>query len=215
MAKIKVKGVIVPTSDKWIYDWFGEEATSPADVQAVLDEADGDDIDVDINSYGGDVFAGSEIYALLRGYSGNVNIHILGLAASAASVIACASHSDISPTAQFMVHRVSTYADGNVHDMEQAEKELRQADRAIAAAYVEKTGMSEKDAIDLMDAETWLTAQDAVDYGLVDEIAGAKNTNQTSAEPMRMAASVSGMLPPSVIDKMQKKRDELLNYFSE
>ena len=198
--KIDVKGAIVDSSDGWIYEWFGEEYTSPAKVAAAIEEANGEDLDI-------------EIYSALRSYKGNVNIHVVGLAASAASVIACAGHSDIAPTAQIMVHNVSTYADGNYHDMDQASSMLRQANRAIAAAYVAKSGMSEQDALDLMDAETWLTAQDAVEYGLIDEIAGAKNSN--AGEPVRMAASVSGMLPPSVIDKMQKHRQALLDYFAE
>lgn len=211
--KIDVKGAIVDNSDGWIYDWFGEDYTSPAKVAAAIEEAKGEDLDIEINSGGGSVFAGSEIYSALRAYKGNVNIHVVGLAASAASVIACAGHSDIAPTAQIMVHNVSTYTAGNYHDVDQASTMLQQANRAIAAAYVEKSGMSEKDALDLMDAETWLTAQDAVEYGLIDEIAGTKNSN--AGEPVRMAASVSGMLPPSVIDKMQKHRQSLLDYFAE
>lgn len=208
--KVDVKGAIVSDDDAWIYDLFGESYASPSKIAQAIEEADGEALDIDINSGGGDVFAGSEIYAALRAYSGDVNIHVVGLAASAASVIACAGHSDIAPTAQFMVHNVSTYAAGNYHDMDSASDMLQQANRAIAAAYVEKSGMSEQDALDLMDAESWLTAQDAVDYGLIDEIAEPKNSNA----PVRMAASVGGMLPPSVIDKMQKRRQELLDYFA-
>lgn len=210
--KIDVKGAIVPDSDGWIYDWFGETYCSPGKVHAALDEANGEDVDIDINSGGGDVFAGSEIYSAIRSYKGNVKIHVVGVAASAASVIACAAKSDIAPTAQMMVHNVSTFAAGNYHDMDHASEMLKQANRAIAAAYVEKAGMSEQDALDLMDAETWITAQDAVDYGLIDEIAGSQNG---TGETVRLAASVGGMLPPSVIDKMQKRRQALLDYFME
>ena len=210
--KIDGKGAIVPDSDGWIYDWFGETYCSPSKVHAALDEANGEDVDIDINSGGGDVFAGSEIYSAIRSYKGNVKIHVVGVAASAASVIACAAKSDIAPTAQMMVHNVSTFAAGNYHDMDHASEMLKQANRAIAAAYVEKAGMSEQDALDLMDAETWITAQDAVDYGLIDEIAGSQNG---TGETVRLAASVGGMLPPSVIDKMQKRRQALLDYFTE
>jgi ATP-dependent protease ClpP protease subunit len=140
---------------------------------------------------------------------------VVGLAASAASVIACAGKSDIAPTAQMMVHNVSTWAAGNYHDMDHASNMLKQANRAIAAAYTEKSGMSEKDALDLMDAETWITAQDAVDYGLIDKIAGSQNSIQDEDASVRLAASVGGMLPPSVINKMQKRKQALLDYFSE
>ena len=213
--KIDVKGAIVSNDDAWIYDWFGETYTSPKNVSAALEEANGEDVDIEINSDGGDVFAGSEIYATIRAYPGTVNIHVVGLAASAASVIACAAKSDIAPTAQMMVHNVSTWAAGNYHDMDHASNMLKQANRAIAAAYVEKSGMSEKDALDLMDAETWITAQDAVDYGLIDKIAGSQNSVQDEDASVRLAASVGGMLPPSVINKMQKRKQALLDYFSE
>ena len=213
--KIDIKGAIVPNDDAWIYDWFGETYTSPKNVSAALEEANGEDVDIEINSGGGDVFAGSEIYAAIRAYPGTVNIHVVGLAASAASVIACAAKSDIAPTAQMMVHNVSTWAAGDYHDMDHTSNMLKQANRAIAAAYVEKSGMSEKDALDLMDAETWITAQDAVDYGLIDKIAGSQNSVQDEDASVRLAASVGGMLPPSVINKMQKRKQALLDYFSE
>lgn len=212
--KIDIKGAIVANDDAWIYDWFGESYTSPKNVASALEEANGEDVDIDINSGGGDVFAGSEIYSAIRAYPGTVNIHVVGIAASAASVIACAAKSDIAPTAQMMVHNVSTYAAGNYHDMDHASQMLKQANRAIAAAYVEKSGMSEKDALDLMDAETWITAQDAVDYGLIDKIAGSQNSIPDEDASVRLAASVGGMLPPSVIDKMQKRRQSLLDYFA-
>lgn len=209
--KLDVKGEIVATDDAWVYDWFDLEHTSPADVHKALDEANGEDIDVEINSGGGNVFAGSEIYSALRSYPGHVNIHVTGLAASAASVIACAGHSDISPTAQMMVHNVSAQATGNYRDMAAMKKVLQQADRSIAAAYVEKSGMSEKDALDLMDAETWLTAQDAVDYGLIDEI--AKPQNAEDDDDLQLTASVGSTLPLSVIQKMQARRQELITFF--
>lgn len=213
--RINIKGPIIDNGDAWIYDWFGEDYTTPRAVIDALEEASGEDVDIDINSGGGDVFAGSEIYSAIRAYPGKVNIHVVGLAASAASVVACAGRSDMAPTAQMMVHNVSTCAAGNYHDMDKASDMLKQANRAIAAAYVEKSGMSEQDALDLMDAETWITAQDAVDYGLIDSIAESKNSAPEEDANIRLAASVGGMLPPSVIDKMQKRKQALLDFFAE
>lgn len=83
--KIDIKGVIIPDSDAWIYDYFGEQYTSPSVVANALAEADGDDVDIDINSGGGDVFSGSEIYSAIRAYTGTVRIHVVGVAASAAA----------------------------------------------------------------------------------------------------------------------------------
>ncbi len=88
MAKIEVKGVIVPNEDKWIYDFFEMDAVCPRDVLTKIPQDEKEPIDVYINSGGGEITSGSEIYAALREYRGIVNIHVVGMAASAASVIA-------------------------------------------------------------------------------------------------------------------------------
>lgn len=170
MKKIEVKGTIVRNADKWIYEWFGMDATCPKDVNAAISEANGEPLLVEINSGGGDVFAGSEIYTALRAYTGDVEIHIVGLAASAASVIAQAGHSRISPTALFMVHNVSGYATGDCNALAHEAEVLRTANKSIAAAYLEKTGKSMEELLGIMDAETWMDAQKAVEYGFVDEV---------------------------------------------
>lgn len=109
MKVIDVKGEIINSRNQWIYDWLGIEATSPKKISDALREAGGEDVEIHINSPGGDVFAGSEIYTALRAYSGKVKIKIVGIAASAASVIAQAGKSEISPTGMFMIHNVKTY----------------------------------------------------------------------------------------------------------
>lgn len=195
--KVNVKGPIVPNSDQWIYRLFGMDATSPKDINDAIEKANGQTLDVYINSPGGDVDAGSEIYTALRGYSGT-KIHIVGACASAASVVAMAGYSEMSPTARMMVHLTSTYGEGNHHDFDLTSEALQKADRAIASAYVAKSGMSEKDAIAMMDKTTYLTAQEAVALKLVDKV---MFSDQTSVEPL--AASASGMLPKAVIDKMR------------
>lgn len=213
--KIDVKGVIVPNDEAWIYKWFGEDHTSPSMVASKLQEADGEDVDIDINSLGGDVWSGSEIYSAIREYKGNITIHVVGIAASAASMIACAGKSDIAPTGQMMVHNTATRAAGDYHEMDKSSERLRKANKAVAAAYITKSGMSEKEALDMMDVETWLTAEEAVEYGLIDAIAESKNANhqKKDIESERLAASVNGMLPQSVIDKMQEQRRSLMDYF--
>lgn len=184
--RIDIKGRISPNDDRDVMEFWGLECTTPADVRRITDQtADGDDIDVYINSGGGEISAGSEIYTTLRQLSEtrNVNIYITGYALSAASVIAMAAHSAISPTAQLMVHCVSTMAAGNHNDMEHAAEELREADRAICRAYMDKSGMSEEDALALMEAETWISATRAVELGLVDEI-----MFEDQSEPLQMVA---------------------------
>lgn len=194
--RIDVKGTIVPNDDKWIYEWFEYDATCPNDVNKVIDQANGEPLDVYINSGGGDIFAGSEIYSALRSYKGEVSIHVVGFAASAASVIACAGKSDIAPTAMVMVHNVSGRAQGDYHVMDKSSDVLHTANKSIAAAYMAKTGMSEKEALAMMDQETWLTAQQAVDKGLIDKIAENQNLKL-------VAAYQTPLIPQSVIDKVR------------
>lgn len=196
--KVKINGHIIPNDYKEVYDWFGMESTCPADITAALDEAKGEPVDIEIGTcYGGDVFAGSEIYTALKAYPGGANITITGLAASAASIIAMAGHCEMSPTAQMMVHNVQTYAAGDYHEMDKSSEILKNANKSLASAYMLKSGMDEKAALTLMDKETWLTAQQAVDQKLVDGIMFA-------ASGMRLAASFGGMgLPQEVIEKMR------------
>lgn len=170
MQKISVKGEIITNDNKWIYDYFGMDSTCPKDVESILSKANGGDVIVDINSGGGDIFAGSEIYTMLRNYSGNVEIHIVGIAASAASVIAMAGKSKISPTALFMIHNVSGSANGDYNEFEKQADILKTANQSIANAYIEKTGLSNENLLQMMNAETWLTSKQAVEKGFVDEV---------------------------------------------
>ncbi len=177
MAKIEIKGTIVADEDKWIYEWFGVGATCPKDIQTALQEANGEDLEVEINSGGGDVIAGNEIYTALRTYKGKVNIIISGMAASAASYIATARRCEISPVGIFMIHNVSGGARGDYHAMDKESEILQTVNRAIAGAYMEKTKMSMEDLLGLMDQESWLTAEKALEYGFVDAI--VKNQEET------------------------------------
>ncbi|HBC92601.1 MAG TPA: peptidase [Pelotomaculum sp.] len=193
--KIDVKGIIIPNDDKWIYDWFEMDSVCPKDILPLIDKAKGEKLDVYINSGGGDVFAGSEIYSALREYTGEVNIHIVGYAGSAASIIACAGYSDITPTGMFMWHNVSGGARGDYHVMDKSSEILKTANKAISAAYQIKTGKSEKELLESMDKETWITAQEAVEQGFVDKIAENQNLKL-------VAFSGTSMIPQQVIDKI-------------
>lgn len=170
MRVIDIKGEIINSNNQWIYDWLGMEATSPKKISDALRDAGGEDVEIHINSPGGDVFAGSEIYTLLRGYSGKVKIKILGIAASAASVIAQAGESEISPTGMFMIHNVKTWSSGDYRDMEYTAEALRVANESIINAYVAKTGMTQEELQGLMDRETYMAAAQAVEYGFIDKV---------------------------------------------
>lgn len=170
MAEINVKGDIVINEYAEFYKWFDWECTCPQDVKSVLDSTPADEqIDVYINSGGGHVTAGQEIYSLLR-QDKRVRIHIQGMACSAASIVAMAGKSDMSPVAMLMIHNVSGGAQGDFHEMEKAQRELKAMNEALANAYVEKTGMDRDTLLKMMDKETWLTANQCIEHGFVDEI---------------------------------------------
>jgi ATP-dependent protease ClpP protease subunit len=171
--KINIRGRIIPNDYKWFYDYFEEDSTCPRDVQRVLDVVvPGDEIDVYINSPGGVIDVGSEVYTLLRKASETCNVtnYITGEACSAASIIACSGRCIMSPTALMMVHCVSSGICGNHSDMEHMAEVLRTADKALCTAYMAKAGMTEEEALEMMEHETWLTAQQAKERGLVDEV---------------------------------------------
>ena len=129
----------------WIYDWFDWDCTAPKNV--VLPET-GEDIEVHINSGGGDVYAGSEIYTALRSYSGKVVVKIVGIAASAASVIAMAGDEvEISPTAQIMIHNVSSNVSGDHNALLHEAEVLEGFNKSIANAYIYKTGKALDDLL--------------------------------------------------------------------
>lgn len=183
MKRVNVYGVIIPNDYKWYFDYFEEDCTCPRDINNILNEANGEEVEVYINSPGGIIEAGSEIYTMLREYQGDIKIKIVGQACSAASIIAMAGKCEMSPTALMMVHCVSTYAGGNHSDMEHMAEVLRTADDALANAYVAKTGMSKEEVLAMMEKETWLTAEQAKEKGLIDGIMFEQN------EPLRLTAS--------------------------
>ena len=197
MKKIQIKGTIVGNSEKMIYDWFGMEATAPADIELGLADANGLDVDVVINSGGGDVYAGSEMYTLLKGYKGTVRVQIVGIAASAASVIAMAGNTvAMSPTGQLMIHNVWTVVAGDDKALEKEAKVLKGHNESIANAYMLKTGKSKEELLDLMAKETYFNAREALEAGMIDEI--------MFDEENKIAASIKGdMIPTEIIEKMR------------
>ena len=169
---INIRGDIITDDMAWIYDWFDEPYTSPKQVETALTEAIDaeDDVIVRINSGGGLVTAGMEIYSLLHGLD-NVTVEITGIAASAAGVIAEAGKTvKMHPVSMIMIHNVSGVFDGDYHDMKHAAGVLQDMNAAMAGAFVEKSGRSIDEVLSIMDKETWLTADQALEYGFADEI---------------------------------------------
>ncbi|MDD9138318.1 Clp protease ClpP [Fructobacillus sp. CRL 2054] len=196
MTVIDIKGPIVDDQSAMIYDWLDMTCVNPASVIEQMADNDGDDIQINIASNGGDVFAASEIYSVLRADDRNVVVNIQGLAASAASVIAMAGDTvNISPTAQIMIHQASTMAEGNQDDMAKTINALQGIDESIASAYEAKTGIDQGQLLNMMSNETWLGAKDAVDKGFADNI-----MFQEQQAPQLMNAT-AGIIPKTAVEK--------------
>ncbi|MCS4480666.1 Clp protease ClpP [Clostridium botulinum] len=199
--KIEVKGTVVSNEDALVYKWFDMDCICPKDVNNLIKQTgNNEELEVEINSGGGSVFAGSEIYTALKSYKGNVTIKIVGLAASAASVIAMAGNKILmSPTAQMMIHNASASIGGDYRNMEHGAEILKNINSTIANAYKLKTGMNHETLLDLMDKETWLTPQQALEKQFVDEV-------MFENEEFKATASFSNtLLPQEVINKIRNK----------
>ena len=160
--------------------WFDDDVT-PAIFKDELNSGKGN-ITVWINSPGGDCFAAAQIYNMLRDYKGHVTVKIDSLAASAASVIAMAGDEVlISPTGMFMIHNPSTVAMGDHGDLEKAIDMLNEVKNSIINAYQAKTGLSRNKLSKLMEDETWMDANKAVEFGFAD---GMITRNTPAAIPI-------------------------------
>lgn len=195
--KIQIKGVIIPNDYQEIYDWLGMDGTSPRKVASGLKS--NQDIVVEINSVGGDVWSGSEIYTLLKSHNAKVEVNIVGLAASAASFIAMAGDTvRMSPTGQMMLHNASTASVGNKHDFKSTLEQLESADEALLNAYKAKTGLSDNVINEIMDKTTWMSAKTAKEKGFVDEIMFEES------EGLQMVASFASLIDKDKIEDLGK-----------
>jgi ATP-dependent Clp protease, protease subunit len=161
---------------------------SAKEVAKAIDSLKGvETLNVFINSPGGDVFEGRAIMAAIQRFEGNTIAHIDSLCASAATSIALACNEvQMSDGAMFMIHNASGLVWGDKNAMRETANLLEKVEGSIVADYVAKTGKTDQEIIDLMNAETWYTAQEAFDNGFVDSIkpspsAKAKNTWNLSA----------------------------------
>ena len=211
---INIRGDIITDDMVWIYDWFDEPYTSPKQVETALTEAIDaeDDVIVRINSGGGLVVAGMEIYSLLHGLD-NVTVEITGIAASAAGVIAEAGKTvKMHPVSMIMIHNVSGVFDGDYHDMKHAAGVLQDMNAAMAGAFVEKSGRSIDEVLSIMDKETWLTADQALEYGFADEIihadvqaVNAYNGLSISPEQIAQAKAEKALKEKADADRAKEK----------
>lgn len=151
-------------------DWWTGGGVTSKSISRQLASMSGD-IEVVINSRGGDYFEGGAIYNLLREYDGKVTVKVISLAASAASVIAMAADELlIGDNASIMIHNAWMIAVGNRTDFDKVSSTLAQFDDAMARLYAKRTGDSVAEMAKLMDAETWFTGAQAVEAGFADAL---------------------------------------------
>lgn len=154
--------------------WFDDEV-SPKEFKEELQKSDGD-ITVFINSPGGDVFAASQIYTMLKEYAGKVTVKIDGIAASAASVISMAGDEVLmSPTSMLMIHNPATIVWGEEVDMRKGIEMLSEVKESIINAYEGKTKLSRNEISKMMDRETWMSAKKAHELGFCDKVLYTEN----------------------------------------
>ena len=183
--------------------WFDDDVTP----QLFRDElnAGSGDITVWINSPGGDCVAAAQIYNMLMNYKGNVTIKIDGIAASAASVIAMAGTKVImSPVSMMMIHNPATAAFGDSADMQKAIAMLDEVKESIINAYEIKTGLSRTKLSHLMDAETWMDANSAIEMGFADEIMQRNVSDNIEVPKVSMVFSQAAVIN-SLMDKLSAK----------
>ena len=165
--------------------WWGDEVT-PAQFKDDLDAlGDVSELDIYINSGGGDVFAGIAIYNMLRRHPARKVVRVDGLAASIASVIAMAGEEIVmAENAMMMIHEAWANVSGNKRELRKVAEELERIDGILAFTYTARSGGEEKDIKAMLEAETWMTAKEAVAKGFADRV-----------EPgLKAAASVRGSM---------------------
>lgn len=207
---------MVADDDLWVYDWFGISAFSPHVVrEAIRDNVD-DELVVEVNSGGGSVFAGFEIFSLLRGAECRTVAVVQSLAASAASTIISGCDTvQVSPVAQIMLHLPVIVTEGNREDHRDSIKLLDSITESILNGYESKCrGKATRDKLaQLMRAETWIPAQDAVEMGLADEILYQDDTtgiipgNIVNAVGSSIRGLINGATQPSAAELRARYAD--------
>ena len=184
--------------------WFDDDVT-PELFREELNAGSGD-ITVWINSPGGDCVAAAQIYNMLMEYKGDVTVKIDGLAASAASVIAMAGTKVLmSPVSMLMVHNPATIAIGDKGEMQKAIHMLAEVKESIMNAYEIKTGLNRNKISSMMDAETWMNANKAVEMGFADGImkrdSDAEDVEAPKVSAMYSKVAVTNSLRDKIVAK--------------
>ena len=183
------------------YDWWGDDDSNTAKTfSQQLDAMGGKPLDIRIDSVGGDVYEAFAIASAIQRYEGETTAHIDGLAASAASYIAVmADRVVMSDFAQFMIHNAWVSMSGNAAELMDMAAQLDSLDGTIAGIIAARSGMELEDVRGAMGAETWYSAQEAVEAGLADDV--VKTEKRMAACIDRAILSGYKHVPDGLIEK--------------
>ena len=188
--------------DGEIGDYF-ENGISPKHVADVLDQAGGQDIEITLSSYGGDVVQGVNIHNMLSSYQGQVTIVVDAMAASIASVIAMAADDlAIYKNSSMMIHNASTVAGGNADDFRDVAEILDFFSERIAGYYADRSGKPVDFFLDLMKKDEYISDQRALEIGLVDRVIDTKASKKHQGEP---AMAACGGFPSVMRNRLRLK----------
>lgn len=197
VAQIDIFGDIV--SEKW----FDEETSATSFRDALKELGDVSTINLSINSGGGSVFDGIAIYNMLKSHKATVNVYIEGLAASIASVIAMAGDTiTMRSGSMMMVHMPWTLSQGNAEEMRKTADTLEKTGDSIVDIYSERTGISSDDIRNIMNDETWLSAEEAVKQGWATKL--DKKEAVMNSVPKEILGRFSNV-PKNVLARVEKK----------
>lgn len=187
-------------------DWYGDGVTASR-IAAALRSIGGADVTVNINSPGGDMFEGLAIYNLLREYEGKVTVKVVGLAASAASIIAMAGDEvQIGRGAFLMIHNCWVYAMGNRHDLQQIAADMVPFDKAMNDIYGARTGLDAATIDAMMDAETYIGGSDAVEKGFADRLLAADEIADGDDSPAAALRKLDAMLAKTDAPRSERRK---------
>ncbi|EBA4571178.1 TPA_asm: Clp protease ClpP [Salmonella enterica subsp. enterica serovar Mbandaka] len=187
-------------------DYWGEGITAKR-IAGALRAMNGADVTVNINSPGGDMFEGLAIYNLLREYEGHVTVKVLGIAASAASIIAMAGDDiQIGRGAFLMIHNCWLYAMGNRHDFAELAQSLEPFDTAMADIYAARSGLDIAAVQKLMDAESYIGGSDAVEKGLADSLLSADAVSDGDESPAAALRKLDALLAKTNTPRSERRK---------